>query len=286
MRHTTVLLLLLLLATPTGEATIRRVGFGPDVPSIVVPYNVTFVAASFTSDGASIPASGTQYFPMFGDSAPRNAETDSLVHAAFSYKVTNFTVSSNVAGCGGLGAGQTFTFTLRVNQADTPLSVVCSSGTTAGAALKDFDVVTITAGDRLSFKVVLVGGLLGVNLRVGVRLEGFINKESVTEEVVEVTPFEDAVGLTALEFSILVVAVVLGLMVNARGRDLGSGIAGAILLLVVGLVGIAIRNVWVGGVEFAVFVLLLSGYAFVRAALDYLSDRRARSKKTDPGGPI
>jgi hypothetical protein len=97
------------------------------------------------------------------------------------------------------------------------------------------------------------------------------------------TPFEEAVGLTALEFSAMIVLVVLGLMVNARGRDFGSKSAGAILLLVVGLVGLTIRNLWVGGLEFAIFVLLLSGYAFVRAAIDFVEERRARPKKTDPG---
>lgn len=100
------------------------------------------------------------------------------------------------------------------------------------------------------------------------------------------TDFEMLVGLTAWEFAAIVVVIVLGLMVNARGRDLGAKSVGGLILLLAGLVCLQIRNVWVGGVEFAAVVLLVAGYAFVRAALDYLEERRVKTKKTDPGGPI
>jgi hypothetical protein len=281
-----ILLAFLLVSTilvPSGSATIERVGFGPDAASIPVPYNVTFIAGWSTLDGQTQVGGATVFFAVFGDSAARTTETDVLAQATFAYNVTNLRVVSGPATGGNVNVGESFTITFRVNQVNTALTGTCVGGAAANSFTLDTDVVPIVAGDRLSYSIALAGTVLTRNPRLGITLEGYLTQTTITEEVNEMTPFEELVGLTAWELATLVVLVVLGLMVNARGRDFGSKSAGAILLLVVGLVGLTIRNLWVGGIEFAIFVLLLSGYAFVRAAIDFVEERRAKPKKTDPG---
>lgn len=132
----------------------------------------TFPVGSWTADGATIPGLTTQYFPMFGDTAPRNTESDVVVQATLNFNATNLRVSSNIAACGGLTAGETFTFALRKNGVDTSLLVVCTSGTALNEALTDSDVVPVSIGDRLTYRVTSAGTILGVPLRVGVTLQG------------------------------------------------------------------------------------------------------------------
>lgn len=132
-----------------------------------------FIAGWVTGDGASVPAGGTQFFAMFGDSSPRSSETDITGQATFYYNVTNFRVSAGTANCGGLGAGQSFSFAVRKNAEDTILTGSCVNGAAANSFTLDTDTVAVEPGDRLTMSVTLAGGILGAALRIGLTLEGF-----------------------------------------------------------------------------------------------------------------
>lgn len=157
-----------------------------DIPVLTGTGQYKFLGGWYEPDGATIPAGGTQFMPLFGDSAPRNLETDVMVAAPFNYTVSNLTLVSNLAGCGGLTGGATMTTTLRKNQVDTALSIVCTSATAAGAILVDSDIVTIMKGDRLSFSTTQTG-IIGVSMRVGISLEAYRNMTITTMEVLDMT---------------------------------------------------------------------------------------------------
>lgn len=158
-----------------------------DIPALTGTGTERFIAAWWTSDGATIPAATTQYTPIFGDGAPRTTETDILAQATFYYNVTNFRVVSNTAACGALGAGETFTFVLRKNQAATTLTGSCTSGSAANSFTLDTDIVAIAPGDRLSISVMSDASILGRALRAGVSLEGFKTITVTTTPVVDMT---------------------------------------------------------------------------------------------------
>lgn len=253
------IVLLILIVLPTAAAT-------------TITTNERFVAASYASDGASVPAGGTQYFAPFGLHSPRNTETDSLSVAAFNYTVTNMTLISNVLGCGGLTGAQTFSFRFRVNQADTILGANCTSATAAGSVQIDTDRVTIKTGDALSFRVTQSGAVLGVALRVGVGMYGFRN-ESFTFEpgtgppgpegpavtLIDLPGFTDQeVGgiLVFLTFLVLAyfnrwlfvaIACVLGIL-DLMFKDAGGpapliGFTGTLAILLVGLILEVLRDI-------------------------------------------
>lgn len=154
-----------------------------DIPALVGNGTERFIAGWYSSNGATIPAQTTQFFPLFGDSSPRTTETDSLVHATMHYNITNFRVVSNAAACGGLGVGETFSLVLRKNQVATTLTGSCSDTSAANSFTLDTDIVSVQPGDRLSISVMSTALLVGRALRIGVSLEGFKTIEITTNPV-------------------------------------------------------------------------------------------------------
>lgn len=215
-----------------------------------------FIAGWATADGGSVPVGTTQFMTLFGDSAPRNTQTDSIAQATFNYTATNFRVSANVANCGGLGAGQSFSFALQKNGVDTTLTGSCVNGAAANSFTLDTDTVSIVVGDRLNFRVSATGGVLAPAIRVGLSLEGFkeIPVEITTEPVPDMTnEIIDAFNLIApiLFFVIAVIwaeitkheipyllAVLLGM---AATLAVWTEIEGLRFALVIATLGIAFR---------------------------------------------
>lgn len=144
-----------------------------------------FNAASYSSDNANIGGvlPTTIYSPLYGDSAPRNAESEILVQAPISYIITNFRVSSNVANCGTLTGTETFVVIFRKNQVDTSLTGSCAAGASAGSSTLDTDIVSVSAGDRLSISISVTGTILQRQVRLGVTATGIVS-----------TTFSDNIG--------------------------------------------------------------------------------------------
>lgn len=190
-----ILILSLLFLVPAVSANTA------DIPALTGTGTTVerFVAGWATSDGATVPAGNTQYFAMFGDSAPRNTESDIAAQATFHYNITNFRVASNVAACGGLTGAQTFTFAVRLNGADTALTGTCTSASAANSFTLATDIVAVAPGDRLTIRVTQVGAILGVTLRAGLTLEGF---KTIPVNIMT-TPVPDMVNEMLETFNVL-----------------------------------------------------------------------------------
>lgn len=237
---------LLVLLTPVAAADTA------DIPALSGSGIERFVAGWYASDGATVPAGATQFMALYGFVSPRNAETDVVAQATFYYNVTNFRVSASTANCGGLGIGQSFTFALRLNAADTALTGSCVNGAAANSFTLDTDIVAIAPGDRLTMRVTQIGAVLGVALRVGITLEGFKTVNITTEPVVDmvnemletfyvVAPFLTLFGLIvwaeqSKELLIYIVAIIAGsIAVATQATELNALriVEVAILLLLV-----------------------------------------------------
>lgn len=188
---------LLLLLVPVASADTADI---PELTVNPVPFTYRFIAAWLTNDGASITVGSTQFYSMFGDSAPRTTETDQVNQAPFSFNITNFRVSAAVANCGGLGAGQTLIYVIRLNQVNTILQGNCTVGAAQHSFTLDTDIVAVNAGDRLTVSVTLTGGVTAVGPRVGISLEGYVNDltgQGTTEPVIDmVNELLEVVNLT------------------------------------------------------------------------------------------
>lgn len=151
-----------------------------DIPAltvnpITIPYSYHFNAIWLTNDGASLSVGSTQFYSAYGDSAPLPAEVDQTAQAPFAYNITNFRVAAASANCGGLGAGQSLTYIVRRNAANTVLQGNCTNGAAQNSFTVDTDILQVNAGDRITVSVTLTGGITAVGPRVGITAEGYRN---------------------------------------------------------------------------------------------------------------
>jgi hypothetical protein len=102
-----------------------------------------------TISGCSADLDNTQtVYIMFGGTNNGTSESLRAVPVPFTGLIKNLRVNMNLAP----GAGKNWTFTLRVNGADTAITVTIANAATNGTDLTH--VVSVTKGDLLSWKCV------------------------------------------------------------------------------------------------------------------------------------
>ncbi len=123
---------------------VNRQKLADSLSAIITPAGSKLSILTSTAAGSSVPVGGTQYLAP-GDASLSSTETSREVVIPFTGNLRNFYVVTNNGQTGG-----TLTCTVRKNEAITTLTIGISGA--AGTYSDTTHVVSVTAGDRISFQ--------------------------------------------------------------------------------------------------------------------------------------
>lgn len=105
----------------------------------------------FANHGVSAVAGSTTAYGGFvnGSFVTVTSEYQRIVQIPYNCSVSNFYISKNASGASG-----TLVFTIRKNGIDTALTITCAAGSAAGIYSNTSTIVSFSAGDVISFKIV------------------------------------------------------------------------------------------------------------------------------------